>query len=708
MKCFFALAIVCCLLTSCGERTTVSWEQLIRDLYVPESIADLSTPSTEIYTSYDRTGGNNDYGGGVVLDGEGWLTLADLKGPGVMTRFWFTGVGRESIFRFIFDDEIEPRLEMSVGEFYSQSGGFPLQLSMVDQNCFTSYFPIPYSKRLRIMVSNDDYHPKKRKLYYQINATSFKRRMVESATFPAPDAVVFVADSVGASLNKPECPNGSVYQKKFRIDPRKTSGITLDSGGTIRKLRVELDGWGGMTFDQRQRLLRKIWLRILWDGSEADSVRVPLGDFFGQMWEPKKLNTLYFSADETGFENRFPMPFRASAEVVLENVGSSSVSGQISIVKDDNPVADSHGYFHCAWSRSSGAAHGRPHRVLETEGRGRLAGCLLGVASLEPRFWVLESDETITRDREKQPFWQGTGLEDYFNGGWYYRNVFCSPLYGLPMKRPFRTVQYRFHLSDAVTFRKELAMSFERGPDNQNNATFDSVAFYYLKKPSAAFSSVRPAFFPAPPDKFEAQSLMTRLWDYERLDDFDNAEKLLRYALGKQKYPPTFKSTLEQRLRAYQKPERGTQMLVGLFASKKTKLYIDGNLIVQSADPQRTVAQHLDLSAGRHVVAVETEVDQWPDWVQVFLKKGEQITGIDSSWRCVVNPSGRWHEIDYDDSAWEKNLKLIKGPPELEAVPFIYPDPYVGCQSKVDGFRSGFKKRRAGDKLVLRTIIDIQ
>ncbi len=705
---FFALAIVCCLLTSCGERATVSWEQLIRDLYVPESIADLSAPSTEIYTSYDRTGGNNDYGGGVVPDGEGWLTLADLKGPGVMTRFWFTGVGRASVFRFIFDDETKPRLEMSVGEFYRQTGSFPVELSQVDQNCFTSYFPIPYSKRLHIMVSNDGYHPKKRKLYYQVNATSLKRRTVESVTFPASQQVLSAAEKAG-SQSGAQAETEYSGSQPFEIGAKATAPVlTIDGAGLLQELRVEPEGWAAASFEQRVQTLRSIWVRMFWEGSQKASVSVPLGDLFGQMWQPCKVDSLYFSGDQTGLTIRFPMPFKTGCRIELENFSPKPFRGTVSWKQSNHSVPETYGYFHCAWTRSAGAAHGRPHTVLKTEGRGRLAGCLLGVASLEPRFWVLESDETITRDREKEPFWQGTGLEDYFNGGWYYRNVFCLPLYGLPSKRPFRTLQYRFHLSDAIPFKKELEMSFERGPDNQNNATFDSVAFYYLKKPSAAFSSARPAFFPAPSDQFEARSLMTRLWDYERFDDFDNAEKLLQYALEKYQYPPTFKNILQQRLHAYQTPEQGGQTLVGLFANKKTKLYIDGNLIIQSADPQRTAVQHIDLLTGQHVAVVETEVDQWPDGVLVFIKKGEQVLGTDLSWRCALNPSGPWHELDYDDSAWSQNSKLVKGPPELEAVPFIYPDPYVGCQSKVDGVRSGFKKRRPGDVLILRKVIDVQ
>jgi len=73
------------------EKPVVSWSHLIEQMCSPESISDITLPCTEIYTSYDRAGGNNDYNNGFVKTGDGWLLLADLKGPGCLTRLWFTG-----------------------------------------------------------------------------------------------------------------------------------------------------------------------------------------------------------------------------------------------------------------------------------------------------------------------------------------------------------------------------------------------------------------------------------------------------------------------------------------------------------------------------------------------------------------------------------------------------------------------------------------
>ncbi len=738
MKIYWLILPLLCLLTvACSPRDLpeITWEQAIQDLYAPESIADISLPCTEIYTSYDRTGGNNDFSNGFKNLGDGWLELADLKGPGVLTRFWFTGIKREARFRFVFDDEDAPRLEASCDAFYKDEAGFPEAFTATDQNCYYSGFPIPYGKRLRILISDEGYSQGKGKLYFQINATRLKNQIIASAQFPVPESVAAAAEISRAGFSQPVV--GEPLQQTFTLAGGETRDVLLlESEGIIRQLRIEPDGWDGMTFHQRRLLLRQIWLQISWDGSDAASVHVPLGDFFGQVWEPKQLTNLYFSVDDTGFACRFPMPFRKSAVVALNNHGKTAVSGTISVLYDAQPVPADLGYFHCGWMHSSENLQGSPHEVLNVKGRGRLAGCLLGVASMDRSFWVLESDETILRDHSKEVFWQGTGLEDYFNGGWYYRAVFQNPLFGLTVKRPFRTVQYRYHLADAVTFDKALHMVFERGPDNKSRAVFDSTVYYYLDRPAAAPASpFRKAWLNPPPDEFEARSLMTRLWDYEKFGDRVNAEKLTEHALQYWKYPPEIKALLEVRLLAYQAElngyetvrerfhalsasgsssaksliryyEQGATLLFA-YSNKKAVVYLDGKKLLTATDPVRCRTVAVDLPSGRHVLAVETDARSWPDWVQAGLKKGNKIMGTDLTWTCCVNPVGDWNSPLYDDSGWDQFFDFCKGPPEQEAVPFVYPNSFVFLHSAVTGLKPQ-KLPADTARLVFRKVFEVE
>jgi hypothetical protein len=79
-------------------------------------------------------------------------------------------------------------------------------------------------------------------------------------------------------------------------------------------------------------------------------------------------------------------------------------------------------------------------------------------------FRYLESPEYIWIDDDKDtPRIVGTGLEDYFNGGWYFREgEFIGPLHGVPLKDPLRSMvtMYRFHTADAIRFDRLIRMAF--------------------------------------------------------------------------------------------------------------------------------------------------------------------------------------------------------------------------------------------------------
>ena len=81
------------------------------------------------------------------------------------------------------------------------------------------------------------------------------------------------------------------------------------------------------------------------------------------------------------------------------------------------------------------------------------------------------------------------GLEDYFNGGWYFRNgEFCGPYHGVPLKDTLRSMisMYRFHDQDAITFQRSLRVCF-RNPweaDRLKPFRYSSTAYYYLDKAS--------------------------------------------------------------------------------------------------------------------------------------------------------------------------------------------------------------------------------
>ena len=711
-------------LSGCSRKqeSSISWSELIQELYDPAGIADLAVQGSEIYTSHDRTGRNNDYNTGFRETGDGWLELANLPGPGVMTRFWFTGIDQESMIRFMFDGRRKPGLEASCHDFFARKSGIPDHFTTTDQLCFYSGFPVPYRENLRILVRDDGYSRGQGKLFFQINAVRLKGRTTDSASFPVGADVLKTAEAVAvAQHHATEWQTNAIssHTATFSIPAGSAQSVAeLVGTGVIRRLRVELDDWQALSYTQRAERLRELWVRMRWDDAADDSVYVPLGELSGQMWQPAVLRTLYQTVADSGFEIRFPMPFRKKARIQIENHGEGTVSGRFAIMADTVDVPDSYGYFHAGRHRSG--TKGQPHVILDTPGAGRLAGLFLGVASYDRSFWVLESNESIRRDHAAEPFWRGTGLEDYFNGGWYYRTLYHEPLYGLTLKRPFRTVQYRFHLYDAVTFESNLHMDFERGPQQVSQAVYDSIVFYYLDQPAACYGD-RPSSgdIAPPPDEFAMHSLMTQLWDYEKMDDFDNAEKMTKLAYQTPEMPEEIKSVLALRVLGYEARrmgypsvrermhevlgqggvaaaaaanliafhEKGAALVFGS-SNKPTTLFLDGRQLMTVSSPVQTGVFPVELQPGRHVLVISTAAGSWPDWVHAGIRIGDRLIGTDRSWKCAVNPLGNWRTVDYDDSGWTHPFDYAKGPPEMEVFPFVHPDPYVGMQSLTQAIRA--------------------
>src|SRR5687767_1956533 len=97
---------------------------------------------------------------------------------------------------------------------------------------------------------------------------------------------------------------------------------------------------------------RRLVLRIYWDGEETPSVETPLGDFFCSGWCQRcNVSSLPIAVNPAGgFNSYWPMPFRKSARITLENLSDDPINGyyyQITYALD--AVPDDAAYFHAQW-----------------------------------------------------------------------------------------------------------------------------------------------------------------------------------------------------------------------------------------------------------------------------------------------------------------------------------------------------------------------
>jgi hypothetical protein len=126
------------------------------------NLARLRDVKSKRLSSYDRTGGNDDY---LVIAPNEKRILAKESGAGCITHIWTT-IGcddpfhlRKVMLRMWWDDEDEPSVEVPIGDFFGLGhsqvtyfSSLPLQMFMRAFNC---WFSMPFSNGMRIEITNE-------------------------------------------------------------------------------------------------------------------------------------------------------------------------------------------------------------------------------------------------------------------------------------------------------------------------------------------------------------------------------------------------------------------------------------------------------------------------------------------------------------------------------------------------------------------------
>ena len=263
--------------------------------------------------------------------------------------------------------------------------------------------------------------------------------------------------------------------------------------------------------------LKRIVLRIYWDGESTPSVEAPIGDFFG-------LGT----GDYVGFESEmlsvgnnkalncfFPMPYAKHARITLTNEGKESAASlyyNIEYRTYPHPLPAHTLYFHAqyrqaqpnhgwtgAWYANSDPlvnykrnTTGEDNYVwMEAQGDGQYVGVTMSVLQNQDGWWG-EGDDMFFIDGGRLPAIVGTGTEDYFLGAWDFGgSAFAYQLYGAPVVGKevagSRSSVYRFHLDSPIPFSKSFKATIEHGHANHRSDDFSSVAYWYQTEPHMPF-----------------------------------------------------------------------------------------------------------------------------------------------------------------------------------------------------------------------------
>ena len=334
-------------------------------------------------------------------------------------------------------------------------------------------------------------------------------------------------DNLLSPARLPYLKNSTLHQ----ISSNDTSGGNNDfvaiPAGATRKL-AEITGPGVITniwvtiSSPDKYFLRRILLRMFWDGETNPSVEVPIGDFFGTGFEYKQYITPFVGMSSGGYYSYFPMPFNSSARVEVVNETGQEVNSfyyHIDYQLVPAPLEPSVAYFHATWHRDIRTDPKTYFTLLEAEGEGHLVGVNMSMQSYDGGLSFLEGDEMIYVDGQKEASMKGTGTEDYFNSGWYFnRGEFSAPYHGLILKDDSlgRIAAYRFHILDVIPFKRSIRALIEHGTENQEVADYSATAYWYQKEPHKPFARMLPAGLriplrvQVPNGALEAESLTPR------------------------------------------------------------------------------------------------------------------------------------------------------------------------------------------------------
>lgn len=481
------------------------------DNYLKElqNLSDLSrlsfyrTGEIEQLSSYDRTGGNDDGFSGkysfVRKEAEG-LVIADLKGPGVISRIW-TPTPEPDTIKFYFDGEKTPRISLPFIDLFSgKSYPFVSPLSGYAIGGFYCFLPIPYEKSLKIVFTGKIFR------FQQIEYRSLtEKEKMKSFSIAAIDGYKDAFKKIGAVWSRQLSPLKD-YGAKL-----KTKKINLNLKSGVEETIFELKTGGrivGMEFGAGSDLLqayRKVMLTARWDNEPRKALDLPLHDFFGFAFGKPAMQSILLGSNQSKLYSFLPMPFDQSAELKLKYDKLSAndpdellISGTV-YYTDEKRDQNLEGKFYAQSRRVYNGAKAVPHTIANVTGKGHYVGTILMTQGLEDgHTFFFEGDDIATVDGKMK--FHGTGSEDYFSGGYYavpdkWDTGFSLPIHGslLYSQMTSRTGGYRFYLTDKINFEQSFKLTIEHQPQDSVNYKTDytSVGFFYAEKPQFENTEIR-------------------------------------------------------------------------------------------------------------------------------------------------------------------------------------------------------------------------
>jgi hypothetical protein len=437
-----------------------------RALNDPLAIADLGDPDSGsshhvafVHMGYD-------------LQADGYRMFASMQGKGVVSHLWMTqGLEFDPalLIKIYVDDSLVFNGRV-VDFFFQQKPPFESTFIRKESGGLVCDLQIPYLRNFKVTSKGEGsfFALSWRDLEGFDSAKSFN-------DLDPLDKLHLEAESNfrNASMNSGEV---EVAESAQEIQSGKSVTIfSAEGAAVIRSLQfLPADEYNPATY-------RDLWLQCFWDGSPYPAIDVPLADFFGAAYQLPEIRAMQMKVGKAyGLLSELPMPYRSGARVKVVNRGTSTakLTTRIGI---ENRYDRQFGRLTCQFNetRFPRVKHLLP--ILHVKGKGRAIGVMFNMPpNIDPYF--LEGNPRLLTDSNWNFHFIYPGTEDYFNGGWYFREgPFTAPFAGCPNKW---TTMYRFHYLDRLNFSHVADWDWQHGVGSDYPAHYRTVSFCYLESKS--------------------------------------------------------------------------------------------------------------------------------------------------------------------------------------------------------------------------------
>jgi hypothetical protein len=413
-------------------------------------------------TSHDRSDkpfANEDWGKFIRVEGKEKV-MADLKGPGAVTRIW--SANPTGTIRFYFDGNTKPYIKASMKELLTgKHPFFPSPWAYVAARGCNLYASFPYRKSLKITVEDDEGKSETEKLYYLVNYRTYS---------PQTEVRTWQPTLLPRDFETTPSTQTKEIRKRLFIQSGESARIDLNTHGFITEFSVN------------PLLSTSAELRtVILDGklSRNSSIRSPLTSIFLQDVEAKLVETIFLKT----WKLKLPMPFEPKGSLIFKNIGKKPVVFEVKLNWIPRDPKEPFLPLNISWRSYTGST--RPMidmNVLDVKGSGVYVGTALHIAN-ENKAWWGEGDEKVYVDGEQTPSWFGTGTEDYFGYAWSSNEEFNHPFHAQPYSdKPSNrghSSMVRWHATDRIPFKKSIKFDLEKWHWAETNCRFDLTAFWY-------------------------------------------------------------------------------------------------------------------------------------------------------------------------------------------------------------------------------------